>query len=95
MTVVHSVAGLVIVGRTHLYMMDGLVQDEENGIIDARDAPKDVLLVPGTIVELDGTMRAQRWYVHPHNDSFSTDASPFLQALAVCVSIQQTHVSLS
>lgn len=54
-------AGLLIVGRSHIYMMDGLVQDQGGDIIDARDAPKDVLSVPGTMLELDGRQVAQRW----------------------------------
>ena len=42
-------------------MLDGLVQDEEGDIIDARDAPKNILSVPGTTLELDGKQCAQRW----------------------------------
>lgn len=56
-------AGLLIVGKTHLYMLEGLVQDEQHGIMDVRDAPKDILSVPGTLVDLDGSQRAQRWLV--------------------------------
>ncbi|KIO27820.1 hypothetical protein M407DRAFT_72594 [Tulasnella calospora MUT 4182] len=55
--------GLLIVGRSHIYMMDGLVQDQGGDIIDARDAPKDVLSVPGTMLELDGRQTAQRWSI--------------------------------
>lgn len=44
-------------------MLDGLVQNREGEIIDARDAPKDVLSVPGTTLELDGKQVAQRWSV--------------------------------
>ncbi|KAG8952301.1 hypothetical protein FRC04_004729 [Tulasnella sp. 424] len=55
--------GLLIVGRSHIYMMDGLVQDQSGDIIDARDAPKDVLSVPGTMLELDGRQVAQRWSI--------------------------------
>ncbi|KAG9019621.1 hypothetical protein FRB90_012467 [Tulasnella sp. 427] len=53
--------GLLLVGRSHIYMMDGLVQDQDGDIIDARDAPKDVLSVPGTVLALDGRQTAQRW----------------------------------
>lgn len=42
-------------------MLEGLVQDEEHGIMDARDAPKDILSVPGTLLDLDGSHRTQRW----------------------------------
>ena len=54
-------AGLFILGKTHLYMLDGLLVREDGEIIEAQDAPKDILLVPGTVVELDGMQRAQRW----------------------------------
>ncbi|KAG8883750.1 hypothetical protein FRB97_005924 [Tulasnella sp. 331] len=53
--------GLLIVGKTHLYMLEGLVQDDEHGIMDARDAPKDILSVPGTLIDLTKNQRAQRW----------------------------------
>lgn len=56
-----STAGLLILGKTHLYMMDGLLVQEDGEIIEAQDAQKDLLLIPGTIVELDGQQRAQRW----------------------------------
>jgi hypothetical protein len=42
-------------------MLDGLLVREDGEIIEAQDAPKDILLVPGTVVELDGMQRAQRW----------------------------------
>ncbi|KAG6865428.1 hypothetical protein C0991_002666 [Blastosporella zonata] len=58
---VDSSPGLLIIGRTHLYMLDGLVENDEGEVIEARDAPKRLYLVPGSIVELDGPQRAQRW----------------------------------
>ncbi|KAG5335279.1 hypothetical protein C0989_001571 [Termitomyces sp. Mn162] len=58
---VDSSPGLLIVGRTHLYMLDGLVENDAGEVIEARDAPKRLYLVPGSIVELDGPQRAQRW----------------------------------
>ncbi|KAK0199746.1 beach-domain-containing protein [Desarmillaria ectypa] len=58
---VDSSPGLLIIGRTHLYMLDGLVENEEGEVIDTCDAPKRLLFVPGSIVELDGPQRAQRW----------------------------------
>ncbi|KAG7440786.1 beach-domain-containing protein [Guyanagaster necrorhizus] len=58
---VDSSPGLLIIGRTHLYMLDGLVENEEGEVIDARHAPKRLLFVPGSIVEFDGPQRAQRW----------------------------------
>lgn len=54
-------AGLLIFGRTHLYMLDGLVESSDGEVIDAHDAPRSLFFVPGSIVELDGPQRAQRW----------------------------------
>ena len=54
-------AGLLIVGRTHVYMLDGVVENDDGEVIDAHDAPKRLLFIPGSIVELDGPQRAQRW----------------------------------
>ncbi len=68
--IISSLAGLLIIGRTHLYMLDGLVENEEGEVIDARDAPKRLLFVPGSIVELDGPQRAQRWCVPFHQCVF-------------------------
>lgn len=58
-------AGLFIIGRTHVYMLDGLVESSDGEVIDAHDAPRSIFFVPGSIVELDGPQRAQRWYVFP------------------------------
>jgi hypothetical protein len=58
-----SVAGLLMIGKTHVYMLDGLVENDEGEVIDAHDAPRKLFFVPGSIVELDGPQRAQRWYV--------------------------------
>ncbi|KAG5645386.1 hypothetical protein DXG03_006339 [Asterophora parasitica] len=58
---VDSSPGLLIIGRTHLYMLDGLVENDEGEVIEAHDAPKRLFFVPGSIVELDGPQRAQRW----------------------------------
>jgi hypothetical protein len=56
-------AGLFILGQTHIYMLDGVVENEEGEVIDAHDAPKRLLFIPGSIVELDGPQRARRWQV--------------------------------
>ncbi|KAA1472737.1 beach-domain-containing protein [Dentipellis sp. KUC8613] len=60
-TGVDSSPGLLILGRTHLYMLDGLVENDDGEVIDAHDAPKRLLFVPGSIVELDGKQAALRW----------------------------------
>jgi len=44
-------------------MLDGVVENEDGEVIDAHDAPKRLLFIPGSIVELDGPQRAQRWFV--------------------------------
>ncbi|KAF9014685.1 beach-domain-containing protein [Hymenopellis radicata] len=67
---VDSSPGLLIIGRTHLYMLDGLVEDDDGEVIDAHDAPKRLLFVPGSIVELDGPQKAQRW-AHAQVDTHS------------------------
>ncbi|KAE9382397.1 beach-domain-containing protein, partial [Gymnopus androsaceus JB14] len=56
---VDSSPGLLIVGRMHVYMLDGLVESEDGEVIDAHDAPKSLLFMPGSIVELDGPQRAR------------------------------------
>ncbi|KAF8635320.1 hypothetical protein AX17_003946 [Amanita inopinata Kibby_2008] len=58
---VDSSPGLLIIGKTHIYMLDGLVENDEGEVIDAHEAPKRLFFVPGSIVELDGPQRAQRW----------------------------------
>ncbi|KAF8208087.1 hypothetical protein K438DRAFT_1667321 [Mycena galopus ATCC 62051] len=58
---VDSSPGLIIIGRTHLYMLDGLVENEDGEVVDAHEAPRRLFFVPGSIVELDGPQKAQRW----------------------------------
>ncbi|KAH8110236.1 BEACH domain-containing protein [Phellopilus nigrolimitatus] len=45
----------------HVYMLDGLVENEDGEVIEARDAPKNLFTVPGSVLELDGKQRAQKW----------------------------------
>ena len=56
-------AGLLIIGRTHIYMLDGVVENDDGEVIDGHDAPKRLLFIRGSLVELDGPQRAQRWFV--------------------------------
>ncbi|KAJ7615896.1 beach-domain-containing protein [Roridomyces roridus] len=67
---VDSSPGLLIIGRTHIYMLDGLVENDDGEIVDAHEAPKRLFFVPGSIVELDGPQKAQRWS-HDQIVSFS------------------------
>jgi hypothetical protein len=49
-------------------MLDGLVEGQDGEVIEVKDAPKNLFSVPGTMVELDGIQRAQRWYETILND---------------------------
>jgi hypothetical protein len=53
----------LILGKKNLYLVDGLVQAADGEVIDAKDAPKDVLSIPsGTLVELDSAdQQSARW----------------------------------
>ncbi|KAG6831011.1 hypothetical protein H0H92_013198 [Tricholoma furcatifolium] len=53
---VATVARIAGVDSSH-----GLVENDEGEVIEARDAPQRLYLVPGSIIELDGPQRAQRW----------------------------------
>lgn len=44
-------------------MLDGVVENDDGEVIDTQDAPKRLLFVPGSIVELNGPQKAQRWHV--------------------------------
>ena len=56
-------AGLPLLGRSHLYMLDGLVESEDGEVIDARDPTQDLFAVPGSIPELNGKHKVQKWFV--------------------------------
>jgi hypothetical protein len=56
-----STAGLLIFGRNNLYFLDGLVENDDGEVIDARHAPRKLLFIPGSTVELDGGQGALRW----------------------------------
>ena len=56
-----SQAGLLIFGRSHIYLLDGLVEGDDGEVIDAHDAPRKLFFVPGSIMDLDSHQRAQRW----------------------------------
>lgn len=58
-----SLAGLLIFGHTHIYMLDGVVENDEGEVIDAQDAPKRLFFIPGSCIELTGPQKARRWYV--------------------------------
>jgi hypothetical protein len=53
-------AGLLILGRTHIYMFDGLIKNDDE-VIDAQDAPKTLFFIPGSIMEFSGPQKARRW----------------------------------
>lgn len=54
-------AGLFIFGRNNLYFLDGLVENDDGEIIDARYAPRKLLFIPGSTVELGGRQGALHW----------------------------------
>jgi hypothetical protein len=59
---VDACPGLLIIGKKNLYLVDGLVQTAEGEVIDAKDAPRDVLSIPGTLVDLDTEdQESHRW----------------------------------
>jgi len=43
-------------------MLDGIIENKEGKVINTYDAPKRLLFIPGSIVELNGPQHAQRWY---------------------------------
>ena len=44
-----------------MYMYDGLVETDDGEVVEASDAPKNLLTVPGSVVELDGHQSVQKW----------------------------------
>ncbi|EKM53226.1 uncharacterized protein PHACADRAFT_210920 [Phanerochaete carnosa HHB-10118-sp] len=72
---IDSFPGLLIFGRTHLYMMDGLVQNGDGEVIDASDAPKEMFLIPGTTTDMSSSQSAQRW---PFDEVASLSERTFL-----------------
>ena len=62
---VDACPALLILGAKNLYLVPGLVQAADGEVIDAKDAPKDVLTIPsGTLVELEASDQlSYRWCV--------------------------------
>ncbi|KIK43894.1 hypothetical protein CY34DRAFT_788831 [Suillus luteus UH-Slu-Lm8-n1] len=58
---VDSFLGMLIFGRTHLYMLEGLVENSEGEVIDAGNAPEGLFLISGSAVDIRNSQRAQRW----------------------------------
>ncbi|KAH0828735.1 hypothetical protein J3R83DRAFT_3154 [Lanmaoa asiatica] len=58
---VDSYPGLLIFGHTHLYMLDGLIENDVGELIDAIDAPKGMFFVAGSTPHLRSPQRARRW----------------------------------
>ncbi|CAE6451233.1 unnamed protein product [Rhizoctonia solani] len=53
--------GLIIMGKTHLYLVDGLYQNQQGDIVAAIEAPKEVFLIPGVALELENSRLTQKW----------------------------------
>ena len=51
---VDACPGLLILGKRNLYLVDSLVQTGDGEVIDAKDAPRDVLTIPGTLADFGG-----------------------------------------
>ncbi|KAG2346496.1 beach-domain-containing protein [Suillus weaverae] len=58
---VDSFLGMLIFGRTHLYMLEGLVENSEGEVIDAGNAPEGLFLISGSAADVRNSQRAQRW----------------------------------
>ncbi|KAN0082499.1 hypothetical protein V8E55_008294 [Tylopilus felleus] len=58
---VDSYPGLLIFGHIHLYMLDGLIENDVGELIDAVDAPKGMFFVAGSTPHLRNPQRARRW----------------------------------
>ncbi|KAG2135261.1 hypothetical protein DEU56DRAFT_888131 [Suillus clintonianus] len=58
---VDSFLGMLIFGRTHVYMLEGLVENGDGEVIDAGDAPEGLFLISGSAVDVRNLQRAQRW----------------------------------
>jgi len=59
---VDACPGLLILGKKNLYLVDGLVQTAQGEVIDAKDAPRDILSVPGTLVDMNADeQESHRW----------------------------------
>ncbi|WOO83333.1 Beige 1 [Vanrija pseudolonga] len=74
---VDALPGLLILGKRNLYLIDGLVQTADCQIVEADQAPRDVLSIPsGTLADLDPTdQRSHRW---PYSDVVETNKRAFL-----------------
>lgn len=74
---VDALPGLLILGRKNLYLIDGLVQTPEGQVIEADQAPRDVLSIPsGTLADLDASdQRSHRWQ---YADVMETNKRAFL-----------------
>jgi hypothetical protein len=74
---VDALPGLLILGSRNLYLIDGLVQTPDGKVVEADQAPKDVLSIPsGTLADLDPTdQRSHHW---PYADVVETNKRAFL-----------------
>ncbi|KAG2092805.1 uncharacterized protein F5147DRAFT_821583 [Suillus discolor] len=56
-----SFLGMLIFGRTHLYMLEGLIETSEGEVIGAGDALEGLIFISGSAVDVWNSQRAQRW----------------------------------
>jgi hypothetical protein len=59
----YTIAGLLIIGKQNLYLVDGLAKTSSGEIIAADEAPADLFSIPsGTIAQVDvDDMQSHRW----------------------------------
>lgn len=59
-------AGLLVLGRSHIYMFNGLIENDDGEVIHAYDAPEKVFTVPGSTMQLDRVETCDQWYAAIH-----------------------------
>jgi hypothetical protein len=74
---VDALPGLLILGSRNLYLIDGLVRTPDGKVIEADQAPRDVLSIPsGTLADFDPSdQRSHRW---PYADVVESNKRAFL-----------------
>lgn len=61
-----NTAGLLVLGRTNIYMCDGFIENDDGEVINAHDAPHKIFVVPGSSMQLDQSQTCDQWWVsHP------------------------------
>ena len=56
-------ASLLVLGKTCLYIFSGFVELDDGELIDARDAPPDLFILPTSLLPTSSVQEPLRWYV--------------------------------